>query len=73
MQINHTHTHMHTCAHTCIYMHCSVRLISLAAQKFISEVAMDALQHSKRKGPSQSNRKGGKVMSTTSSVWGVLY
>ena len=69
----HTHTHTHAHIHTCVYMHYSVRLISLAAQKFISEVAMDALQHSKRRGPSLSNRKGGKVMSTTFSVWGVLY
>ena len=66
----HTHTHTHTHAHTHTHMHThthahthtfSIRLISLAAQKFISEVAVDALQHSKRRGTSQGTRKGGKV------------
>ena len=47
---------------------CSVRLISLAAQKFISEVAMDALQHSKRRSTGQSARKSGKVISHTVGV-----
>lgn len=44
-----------------------VRLISLAAQKFVSDIANDALQHCKMRGSVQSSRKSGKV-----SAWPVL-
>lgn len=37
-----------------------VRLISLAAQKFVSDIANDALQHCKMRGSVQSSRKTGK-------------
>lgn len=37
----------------------SVRLVSLAAQKFISDIANDALQHCKMKGGANKNK--GKV------------
>lgn len=37
-----------------------VRLISLASQKFVSDIAHDALQHCKMRGSGQSSRKLGK-------------
>ncbi len=38
-----------------------MRLVSLAAQKFISDIANDALQHCKMKSTGQSARKATKV------------
>ena len=39
-------------------------MISLAAQKFVSDIANDALQHCKMRGSGQSSRKSGKVSHT---------
>ena len=39
-------------------------MISLAAQKFVSDIANDALQHCKMRGSGQSSRKSGKVSSS---------
>eukprot|EP00095_Tigriopus_kingsejongensis_P011289 snap_masked-scaffold14_size734282-processed-gene-2.4 protein:Tk11289 transcript:snap_masked-scaffold14_size734282-processed-gene-2.4-mRNA-1 annotation:"transcription initiation factor tfiid subunit 10-like protein" len=35
-----------------------VRIMSIAAQKFVADIANDALQHSKMRGASQTNKKG---------------
>ena len=37
-----------------------IRLISLASQKFISDIANDALQFSRMRGAGQSSKKSGK-------------
>lgn len=37
-----------------------VRLVSLSAQKFISEIANDALQHCKTRGANQNTKTKGK-------------
>lgn len=37
-----------------------MRLVSLAAQKFISEIANDALQHCKTRGANQNTKVKGK-------------
>lgn len=43
-----------------ILINCRVRLVSLAAQKFISEIANDALQHCKTRGANQNTKTKGK-------------
>ena len=48
---------------------CRVRMISLAAQKFVSDIANDALQHCKMRGSGQSSRKSGKVCSGLSLIF----
>ena len=55
---------MHLCVCVCVCVcvcTCSVRLVSLAAQKFISDIANDALQHCKMRSTGQSARKATKV------------
>ena len=52
--------------------HCRVRMISLAAQKFISDIANDALQHCKMRGSGQSSRKSGKVSSVTILIYALI-
>ena len=44
-------------------------MISLAAQKFVSDIANDALQHCKMRGSGQSSRKSGKVSSRLSEAF----
>lgn len=46
------------CYTTCRYFR--VRLVSLAAQKFISEIGNDALQHCKTRGANQNTKTKGK-------------
>ena len=36
-------------------------MVSLATQKFISDILNDAFQHCKLRGAGQSSKKGGKV------------
>ena len=38
-----------------------VRLVSLATQKFVSDILNDAFQHCKLRGAGQSSKKGSKV------------
>lgn len=47
-------------------------MISLAAQKFISDIANDALQHCKMRGSGQSSRKSGKVSSVTILIYALI-
>lgn len=47
------------CCYTTSY-YFRVRLVSLAAQKFISEIANDALQHCKTRGANQNTKTKGK-------------
>lgn len=53
-----------------VLVFCRVRMISLAAQKFISDIANDALQHCKMRGSGQSSRKSGKVCLSLLSMLG---
>ncbi|XP_065842723.1 transcription initiation factor TFIID subunit 10-like [Oscarella lobularis] len=45
-----------------------IRLVSLAAQKFVSDVANDALQHCRSRGAGQSSKKSGKEKKYTLTV-----
>ena len=47
-------------------------MISLAAQKFISDIANDALQHCKMRGSGQSSRKSGKVSSVMILIYALI-
>ena len=46
-----------------LWVTCRVRLVSLAAQKFVSDIVNDSLQYCKMRGSGQSSRKSGRTVS----------